>query len=909
MGEVYLARDTILNREVAIKFLPEAMQKDDKARERFLREAKSAAALDHPFICKIYETGEIDGKAFIVMEYVEGQNLREKLEEEPLSLRDSLRVGLEIAAALETAHEKGIVHRDLKPENIMLTPQGYVKVMDFGLAKRLLPDGEDSLTKTLTKASITEQGAIIGTLSYMSPEQAKGDIIDWRSDIFSLGVLLYEMISGKRPFSRPSHAETLSAILRDAPPAISIKPRKMSPAIDRILRKSLAKNPMERYQSVLDLAVDIRKVQRETALGSRFLFRGLPAVVGSILIIALLLTGVWWISRQGRISAPEMAPEPKSVLVADFQNQTGDPVFDGALEQFLIIGLEDASFIDIYKRENARKLVDQIDPSAKGRLDAELAQLVSVREKINVVVSGLIDQSDEGYTIKVLALDPFSSKKITEASKTFNTKADWYKAVGSLAAHMRSKLGGIPPDSAQALSEETFTTTSLEAMNAYARAQKLIKVGKHEEAIKQYKHAIKEDQNFGRAYSGLALIYYNRGQHQKAEEYFQKAMAQIDRMSEREKYRTRGIYNLVNRNCQKAIEEYSSLVEKFPADSAGHTNLALAYFWAHDFERAVEVGRHAVELQPKSIMPRYNLAWSAIAIGDFELAEQEAREVLKLSPEFDEVYVCLALLELAQGRSTQAEEIYQQLMTLSPLAESLAAKGLADFALYEGRLNDAKDILERGIALDLEEGRSEHAAYKRVILAHTLLLQGEKTLALEAADLAVAASKELGLLFSVTQTYLQAGWEDKAHELAAKLSEQLQPEPLAYAKLIEGEIKMARGELPEAIKLFHEAKDQLDTWLGRFALGRAYLKAEDFAAAHSEFEWCLMHHGEATSVFFDDVPSYRYFPPVYYYLGRAQEGLGSTAASESYQKFLKIKEKADQDIPLVEDARRRLSSH
>ena len=186
MGEVYLAQDTALDRKVAIKFLPEKMQKDATARVRLLREAKAAASLDHPFICKIYETGEIDSKAYIVMEYIEGKDLRDKLDEGLLPLRDSLQMALEIAEALEAAHGKGIVHRDLKPANIMLTPQGHVKVMDFGLAKQILPAGEEAISKTLTQASLTEQGAIVGTLAYMSPEQAKGETVDARSDIFLL---------------------------------------------------------------------------------------------------------------------------------------------------------------------------------------------------------------------------------------------------------------------------------------------------------------------------------------------------------------------------------------------------------------------------------------------------------------------------------------------------------------------------------------------------------------------------------------------------------------------------------------------------------------------------------------------------------------------------------------------------
>jgi serine/threonine protein kinase len=355
MGEVHLAQDTTLDRKVAIKFLPEKMQKDATARVRLLREAKAAAALDHPFICKIYETGEIDSKAYIVMEYIEGKDLREKLDEGLLPLRDSLQMVLEIAEALEAAHGKGIVHRDLKPANIMLTPQGHVKVMDFGLAKQILPKGEEAITKTLTQASLTEQGAIVGTLAYMSPEQAKGETVDARSDIFSLGILLYEMMSGIHPFSKPSAIETLSSILKDSTPAVSVKPKMVNPVLTPILRKALAKEPGDRYQNVADLATDIRKLLRETVGGARLLSRRWPVIVGTVLIVAILLTGIWWFALRGKVGAPPPEQKPISILITDFQNKTGDTDFDESLEELLRIGLEGTSFLFLFMSVQRRE--------------------------------------------------------------------------------------------------------------------------------------------------------------------------------------------------------------------------------------------------------------------------------------------------------------------------------------------------------------------------------------------------------------------------------------------------------------------------------------------------------------------------------------------------------------------------
>ena len=260
MGEVYLAEDTKLDRKVALKFLTEEMQRDETARKRFLREAKSAAALDHPYVCNIFEIGEADGKDFISMEYVQGETLRDQLSRGPLALKDALEKATEIAEALESAHKQNIVHRDLKPSNIMLTPEGHVKVMDFGLAKRLLPaEGVGSQTKTLS-AGLTETGTMLGTPAYMSPEQLRGEAVDTRSDVFSFGVVLYEMIAGVHPFLRPQRMETASAILRDAASPLSEYVPELPEGLELTLEKTLAKQRDQRYDSAGEVRVDLEQL-------------------------------------------------------------------------------------------------------------------------------------------------------------------------------------------------------------------------------------------------------------------------------------------------------------------------------------------------------------------------------------------------------------------------------------------------------------------------------------------------------------------------------------------------------------------------------------------------------------------------------------------------------------------------
>ncbi len=906
MGEVYLAQDTVLDRKVAIKFLPEEMQIDAKARVRLVREAKAAASLDHPFICKIYETGEFEGKAFIVMEYIEGKDLKEKLEEGVLPLRDSLEMALEIAEALEEAHEKGIVHRDLKPSNVMITPRGHVKVMDFGLAKHFLTEGEGDITQTLTQDSITGQGAIVGTLAYMSPEQARGEMVDARSDIFSLGILIYEMTTGRHPFSKANPLETLTSILRDATPAVNITPKMMNPILSPILRKALAKEPENRYQNIKDLIDDIKKLLREAAGRARFIFRPVPVIIGGIVIVAMLLTGVWLFTRRPEPNLPAYSPVKLSILVADFENKTGDPVFDGALEQAFGLGL-DAPLISIYDRPTARKLMKQLSPGADNKLDVEQAKLISAREGIDVIVAASIEPKGEGYVIKVWAIDSVTSRKIVERTATIKTKADVLQAVPTLAAELRSELSGMPLDSTETLEQETTTTTSLGALNAYTRAQELAAEGKQEEAIEEYKRAIEEDPNFGRPYSGLATIYLNRGEYEKSEEYLKKALIHIDTMTERERYRTRSLWYVLTRDYNKLIEESSALVEKFPADSAGHGNLSYAYFMVRNMSKAAEHGEIMAELFPENVNARYNLSWYALGSCDFELAKREANKALELDPKYEQAYITLALSELGLEQPSQAENTYEQLKTLSSWGASLGTMGLADIALYEGRLEGAKKILEEGIDKDLENKRPDLAAHKKVMLAHAYLFLGQNDLALQLADQAYAERKEIDVKIPVSLIYLELGRVDKADSVASELNKLLESEPRAYSKIIQGEIAKKQGDIPKALEFFNESQQLLDTWLVHLSLGKAYLEAKAFTKAHSEFEICLKRRGETASVFFNDYPSFFYFPQVHYYLGRTLEGLGSPAAADAYQKFLQIKLKGEEEW-MIGDARRRLRS-
>jgi len=505
-------------------------------------------------------------------------------------------------------------------------------------------------------------------------------------------------------------------------------------------------------------------------------------------------------------------------------------------------------------------------------------------------------------------LDTVKSESVYEDSTTIGTKSEILKVADRLSAKLKSNLGDISADSVEALTKETFTTTSLEAMKAYALAQELDDLGKEEEALNEYQRAIDHDPNFARAYSGAANILLNIGRYDEGEAYFEEALKRVDQMTDREKHRDLGLWALYKRDYKKAIDEYSALLKKYPGDYVIHGNLAIAYFYARDMAKAVEEGRLDVKYNPQGVHAHNNLSWYALGAGDLETAEKESRKAMELEPGFEKAYITLALTQLAKGEVEQAAETYRQLKGLGSYGITRASAGLADLAIYEGRLAEAVDILEEGIPFDLENKQGYDAAEKCIMLAHAYLLQEKKELASKAADRAIGIRDDPEIVFSAALVYLNAGQDDKARSLQAELFKKPQPEPRVYAKLIGGEMSRARGDIGNAVNLFHEAKDSIDTWIGHFFLGLAYLDAEDYTAAYSEFETCIKRGGEAASVFQNDIPSYRYLSPVYYYLGRAQEGLGSGAASESYDKFLKTKEKDDGSDPMVKDARSRLDS-
>jgi tetratricopeptide (TPR) repeat protein/predicted Ser/Thr protein kinase len=896
MGAVYKAWDRKLERHVAIKVIRPLLASSEAVLARFKQELLITRKITHKNVIRIFDIGESNGTEFITMEFVEGTDLKKLIKERgKFTSSESIAIIKQVCAALDAAHSEGIVHRDLKPQNIMVQKNGRVVVTDFGIAH-----SEDAPSTTAT-------GAVIGTPEYMSPEQAKGKKVDQRSDIFSLGLVFYELITGKLPFEADTVMESMFKRTQEpAVPPVLVE-RTVSPQINRVIVRCLATDPEKRYPTAVSVLTDLESESSALTMPaavSRLLYRLPPARSFWKIAVAILFGlglgfGFYFLRNTAHLNAPA-AKSVLQVLIADFQV---DPdILDTPLEPVLTLALEGASFIQVSDRQHAKSVIAEIQAKAD-RLDEETARLVAVREGIAVVVSGSLTRRGDRLQISAKVVDAATGRVLRDDHVDARDKSGILPALAQLGVSIRSSLGDATTEVAQLAAAETFTAGSLEAMTYYAKGQELISAGKWEEAIGYYSQAVAADPKLGRAYAGMAAASLNLGRTDDTEKYYRLALENIDRMTDREKYRTRSVYFLSVRDYDRAIEECKSLIEKFPFDTSGHNNLAIAYFHKRDMANALAEGYKFVSLYPKYVSAQNNLALYAMYAGNFDNAKVEAAKALQMTPSFVKGYLVMALSDFALGRMDEAAKTYEKMAKLSVRGASLAATGLADMRIFEGRFHEAEGILQKAISTDLENKETASAANKLLTLASVEAALNRRKEAVASTEKALNLNKDLSVVFPAARILIQTGGQ--VGPLIQELNRRSQREPQAHARLIEGEALLAAGKTSDAIRKFEEAAQLADTWLGRLELGRAYIDAGEFPQASAELDAALRRRGEAAALFLDDVPTYRYFPEVLYYLGRAQEGLGSPGSVGRYKAFIDIKSKSEMD-PIVEDAKRRL---
>ena len=913
MGAVYEAWDAELDVQVALKVIhPEQLADPETARtleRRFKRELLLGRRVTHKNVVRIHDIGEIFGIKYITMPFIEGDDLSTVMQNAggKLPVPRALAIARTALSGLIAAHDAGVVHRDLKPANIMIDADDQAYIMDFGIALATSDTAEsaEGVTGIAGRSgtheselldSRTQLGRVVGTVKYMAPEQGRGDTVDKRTDLYAFGLILYDMLVGKfRERTSSSSLNELTGRMKAAPPLVrSIEPG-VPEALEEIINVCVQPDPEERYQNPHELEAALDRLDDEGNL--RPIERRIsPLQLSSAVagVVALLGT-IWWFTYT---PPPAVQPDPVSVVIADLENGTGDSSFDGTLEPMIRRALEGAGFITAYDRTGVR-ILGVPPPDA---LDGVAARELAVNQGVGVVLSSSIDPQRNGYEISMTAMETITGNVIASAQRRASSKDQVLEVATNLVATVRRALGEDASESTQMFAMASLSATSLDVVGHYAAAQEAASKGQFEAALQSALKAVELDPEFGIGYQLLAAHSRNLGRVQDARKYIDEALRYLDGMTERERYGVRGFFYRMTGDYQQCVNEYGELIARYAADVVGHNQRALCLSKLRDMRGAVEGMRRVVDLLPSQVIFRDNLALYANYAGDFQMAEQEARTIQE-----PDAYTTLALAfaQLGQGQFAQAMATYQELEVINALGASFAASGLADLATFEGRFSDAVRILEQGAAAEVASDNPDRAAAKFAALAHTRLLQEQMDAAVDAADAALRNSQGVNIRFLAARVFAEAGDIDRARPLIAGLASELEAEPQAYAKIVEGNLAVKDGDARQAIQLLTEANDMLDTWIGRFDLGRAYLEAGALTQADSQFDQCLTRRGEALSLFLDEEPTYGYLPPVYYYQGRVREGLNTSGFTESYRTYLDIRGSADED-PLLSEVRERV---
>ena len=905
MGAVYEANDLALDRVVALKVIRPELGDDPEITQRFKQELILARQVTHRNVIRIYDFGEADGVKFITMELVEGTDLRTVIRARgKIPAPEAVEIIQQVCLALDAAHREKVIHRDLKPQNIMIDKSGRVLVMDFGLARSIQGEG------------MTQTGALVGTLEYMSPEQSVGKALDERSDLFAVGVIFYELLTGKSPYPAESAVASLLKRTQEAAVPISSIDESVPLPLSRIASKCLEREPRLRYLSCKELLTDLEHWQGANA-GAALHF---PAIrtwgqarvpwrwIGAALAVVVLAI-VAFLVRSRIAPGTMVAGKTVSVLIADFTNSTDDTVFEGTLEPVFSTALEAAPSISAYKRGAAHRIAKLIQPNAS-TMNESLARLVAVREGVEVVVSGAIARSGESYKLSARAVDASSGRAIAARELTVANRDSILSAIGKLATPIRINLGDKTPESAQLAAEESFTTSSLDAAHFYSLGQDEVEHGQLDAAVRDYQKAVEFDPNMGRAWAGLAVSSVNMKKTAYADQYYKKTLGLLDHMSEREQYRTLGTYYAAFlHNYPQAVETYEKLVFLYPGDTAGYNNLSIAYVFMLDFPKAIAAVKHAVASNPHNLQWRLNYALYSMYAGDFNTAASESERIIQENPSYQFAYLPWAVSTLARGDADQARSIYARFEKVSPAVFSIAKMGEADLEMFFGHYKNSLALLKDGIEADEKDHNTGEMALKYVAEAEADFALGRRDEAIKAARKVVQLNSDESAVYPAARVLVESGAYEDARRIASTLDKTLQAQSHAYSQLIDAEINLQQGHFSEAVQEIRESEKTHDSWISHFILGRAYAQAAHYPEALSEFQTCKKRWGETADLMFADTATLRYLPPLYYWLGRAQQGVGmKAAAQESYQQFLRLRESADPEDSVDAAARKMAAS-